>query len=243
MAANVDAMIVPGSGLVRKQAEKEGLDRVFKDAGFDWREAGCSMCLGMNPDQLKAGERCASTSNRNFEGRQGAGGRTHLMSPAMAAAAAIAGKFTDVRKYVDQNTEAEQPDSKRAKLDAEVGSDVQGEQPAEAPVDEVTDGEAQSAGAPPEPTSVPAGVPKFTTLKGIAAPLAKSNVDTDAIIPKVRLASFCHFYSERLCADGVDPQPVHSNSSRPSSAQVSALLCSTAGDTTLRQARKTLTLY
>lgn len=191
VAANVDAMIVPGSSLVRKQAEREGLDRIFKDAGFDWREAGCSMCLGMNPDQLKAGERCASTSNRNFEGRQGAGGRTHLMSPAMAAAAAIAGKFTDVRKFVDQSSSsanAEEPDPKRPKLEAEVGTEGEGEQPAEAPVDEVTDGEAQSAGAPPEPTSVPAGVPKFTTLKGIAAPLAKSNVDTDAIIPKVSLS-------------------------------------------------------
>ena len=91
------AMVVPGSGLVKKQAEDEGLDRIFKDAGFEWREAGCSMCLGMNPDQLSPGERCASTSNRNFEGRQGQGGRTHLVSPAMAAAAAVAGHFVDVR--------------------------------------------------------------------------------------------------------------------------------------------------
>ncbi|MFO7857398.1 MAG: aconitase family protein, partial [Ectothiorhodospiraceae bacterium] len=92
------AMVVPGSGLVKKQAEDEGLDRIFKDAGFEWREAGCSMCLGMNPDQLSPGERCASTSNRNFEGRQGQGGRTHLVSPAMAAAAAVAGHFVDVRE-------------------------------------------------------------------------------------------------------------------------------------------------
>jgi 3-isopropylmalate/(R)-2-methylmalate dehydratase large subunit len=91
------AMIVPGSGLVRAQAEEEGLADIFKDAGFEWRLAGCSMCLAMNPDQLSAGERCAATSNRNFEGRQGRGGRTHLMSPAMAAAAAITGKLTDVR--------------------------------------------------------------------------------------------------------------------------------------------------
>ena len=97
VAPNVQAMVVPGSGLVKHQAEEEGLDRVFLDAGFEWREAGCSMCLGMNPDQLQPGERCASTSNRNFEGRQGKGGRTHLMSPAMAAAAAITGKITDVR--------------------------------------------------------------------------------------------------------------------------------------------------
>ena len=89
VAEGVVAMVVPGSGLVKEQAEKEGLDRIFVDAGFDWREAGCSMCLGMNPDMLSPGQRCASTSNRNFEGRQGPGGRTHLMSPAMAAAAAV----------------------------------------------------------------------------------------------------------------------------------------------------------
>jgi 3-isopropylmalate/(R)-2-methylmalate dehydratase large subunit len=99
-ASNVKlAMVVPGSGLVKAQAEREGLDRVFRDAGFEWREPGCSMCLGMNPDRLEAGERCASTSNRNFEGRQGPGGRTHLVSPAMAAAAAIAGHFVDIRRW------------------------------------------------------------------------------------------------------------------------------------------------
>jgi 3-isopropylmalate/(R)-2-methylmalate dehydratase large subunit len=97
--ANVNAMIVPGSGLVKEQAEAEGLDRIFKAAGFDWREPGCSMCLAMNPDKLAPGERCASTSNRNFEGRQGYRGRTHLVSPAMAAAAAIAGHFVDVRQW------------------------------------------------------------------------------------------------------------------------------------------------
>ncbi|HEV8646272.1 MAG TPA: 3-isopropylmalate dehydratase large subunit, partial [Burkholderiales bacterium] len=98
VAANVRlAMVVPGSGLVKEQAEKEGLDRVFRDAGFEWRQPGCSMCLAMNDDRLEPGERCASTSNRNFEGRQGAGGRTHLVSPAMAAGAAIAGHFVDVR--------------------------------------------------------------------------------------------------------------------------------------------------
>jgi len=94
------AMVVPGSGLVKRQAEREGLDRVFIDAGFEWREPGCSMCLAMNDDRLEPGERCASTSNRNFEGRQGAGGRTHLVSPAMAAAAAVAGHFVDVRRLV-----------------------------------------------------------------------------------------------------------------------------------------------
>jgi 3-isopropylmalate/(R)-2-methylmalate dehydratase large subunit len=99
VAKNVKlALVVPGSGLVKEQAEKEGLDRIFKDSGFEWRDAGCSMCLGMNDDKLSAGERCASTSNRNFEGRQGAGGRTHLVSPEMAAAAAIAGHFVDIRR-------------------------------------------------------------------------------------------------------------------------------------------------
>ncbi|MCP1673726.1 3-isopropylmalate/(R)-2-methylmalate dehydratase large subunit [Natronocella acetinitrilica] len=93
------ALVVPGSGLVKRQAEQEGLDRIFLDAGFEWREPGCSMCLGMNADRLGAGERCASTSNRNFEGRQGQGGRTHLVSPAMAAAAAVAGHFVDVRSF------------------------------------------------------------------------------------------------------------------------------------------------
>ncbi|CAM3399603.1 3-isopropylmalate dehydratase large subunit [Marinicrinis lubricantis] len=99
VSSNVKAMVVPGSGRVKIQAEKEGLDKIFTDAGFEWREAGCSMCLAMNPDYLNPGERCASTSNRNFEGRQGRDGRTHLVSPAMAAAAAIKGHFYDVRKW------------------------------------------------------------------------------------------------------------------------------------------------
>ncbi len=99
IAPNVEALVVPGSMPVRRQAEAEGLDRIFKAAGAQWRYAGCSMCLGMNPDQLKPGQRCASTSNRNFEGRQGKGGRTHLVSPEMAAAAAVAGRFVDIRKW------------------------------------------------------------------------------------------------------------------------------------------------
>ncbi len=99
VADHVSAMVVPGSGLVKKMAEEEGLDRIFTEAGFEWREPGCSMCLAMNADRLQPRERCASTSNRNFEGRQGKGGRTHLMSPAMAAAAAVSGRLTDVREY------------------------------------------------------------------------------------------------------------------------------------------------
>ena len=100
VAASVQAMVVPGSGLVKAAAEAEGLDEVFRAAGFEWRDAGCSMCLAMNADRLEPGERCASTSNRNFEGRQGRGGRTHLLSPAMAAAAAITGHLSDVRELV-----------------------------------------------------------------------------------------------------------------------------------------------
>jgi len=100
VASHVRAMVVPGSGLVRAQAEDEGLDAIFLAAGFEWREPGCSMCLAMNPDKVPPGQRCASTSNRNFEGRQGRAGRTHLMSPVMAAAAAIAGHIADVRDYL-----------------------------------------------------------------------------------------------------------------------------------------------
>jgi 3-isopropylmalate/(R)-2-methylmalate dehydratase large subunit len=101
VAANIEqALVVPGSGLVKQQAEAEGLDKIFMEAGFEWRNPGCSMCLAMNADRLPAKKHCASTSNRNFEGRQGAGGRTHLVSPIMAAAAAVAGRFVDVREMV-----------------------------------------------------------------------------------------------------------------------------------------------
>jgi 3-isopropylmalate/(R)-2-methylmalate dehydratase large subunit len=116
VATTVKAMVVPGSQAVKAQAEKEGLDKVFAEAGFDWREPGCSMCLGMNPDILEPGERCASTSNRNFEGRQGRGGRTHLVSPVMAAAAAITGHLTDVRTW---EFKAETPDNGRPTFDTE----------------------------------------------------------------------------------------------------------------------------
>jgi 3-isopropylmalate/(R)-2-methylmalate dehydratase large subunit len=107
VADGVYAMVVPGSGLVKEQAEREGLDRILIEAGFDWREPGCSMCLAMNADKLEPGERCASTSNRNFEGRQGRGGRTHLMSPAMAAAAAITGRLTDIREFTGETAETQ----------------------------------------------------------------------------------------------------------------------------------------
>ena len=103
VSSSVSAMVVPGSMQIKRQAEEEGLAKVFTDAGFEWRDAGCSMCLAMNEDKLASGERCASTSNRNFEGRQGRGGRTHLVSPSMAAAAAIAGHFVDVRNWAFKN--------------------------------------------------------------------------------------------------------------------------------------------
>lgn len=186
VAANIkSAMIVPGSGLVKKQAEAEGLDKVFIEAGFEWREAGCSMCLGMNPDILAPKERCASTSNRNFEGRQGAGGRTHLVSPVMAAAAAIVGKLADVRKLADRNATPKGQSSLslgqvevEPEVDERIGTDdSEKESLADLPEDS----------GPQTNTSVStssAGLPKFTVLKGIVAPLDKTNVDTDAIIPK-----------------------------------------------------------
>ena len=173
------AMIVPGSGLVKSQAESEGLDEIFTDAGFEWREAGCSMCLGMNPDILSPKERCASTSNRNFEGRQGAGGRTHLMSPVMAAAAAIVGKLADVRKLVNQKVI---PVKAPARLDVNPEiSDIDTDDDIERLLDLPGDGDTQ-VNASAHRTS--AGLPKFQTLKGIAAPMNRSNIDTDAIIPK-----------------------------------------------------------
>ncbi|KAK8159818.1 aconitase family-domain-containing protein [Phyllosticta citrichinensis] len=173
------AMIVPGSGLVKSQAESEGLDKIFTDAGFEWREAGCSMCLGMNPDILSPGERCASTSNRNFEGRQGAGGRTHLMSPAMAAAAALSGKLADVRKYAPPQAVAK--GSPKMELEPNV-SDIESDEDLDKILDDPVDsqGNTASTGAP----ASSAGMPKFTQLKGIAAPMDVANIDTDAIIPK-----------------------------------------------------------
>lgn len=165
VAKGVYAMVVPGSGLVKQQAEDEGLDVILKEAGFDWREPGCSMCLAMNPDKLLPGERCASTSNRNFEGRQGAGGRTHLCSPAMAVAAAVSGCLTDVRKLLRDSVELPVTDSKAFLLPV-------------APV------ESAFRERPSDALGESTGMPTFTTLKGIGAKLDIQNIDTDMIIPK-----------------------------------------------------------
>lgn len=166
VAPNVQAMVVPGSGLVREQAEEEGLDQILVDAGFEWRMPGCSMCLAMNPDKLLPQERCASTSNRNFEGRQGAGGRTHLVSPVMAAAAAVTGRLTDVRML------------EFAALPTPAVSELQTEHyglagPSAGPIIRESTGSTKGG-----------GMPSFTNLKGVAAPLDIQNVDTDMIIPK-----------------------------------------------------------
>ncbi|EIW54314.1 uncharacterized protein TRAVEDRAFT_39797 [Trametes versicolor FP-101664 SS1] len=178
IADGLYAMIVPGSGLVKQQAEAEGLDAVFKRAGFDWREAGCSMCLGMNEDKLVAGERCASTSNRNFEGRQGPGGRTHLVSPAMAAAAALTGKLTDVRRFLGVEAEARIAAGPKLKLAsaAEFLTDPV------LPPPEPTESMGATERALPK-TDVPSNVGKFSVLKGIAVPLHIENLDTDKILP------------------------------------------------------------
>lgn len=213
VASNVKrAMVVPGSGLVKQQAEEEGLDKVFVDAGFEWREAGCSMCLGMNPDILSPKERCASTSNRNFEGRQGAQGRTHLMSPVMAAAAAIAGKLADVRKIAQYKASphieaAAVPTPAKARTDERIEED---DHEKEALTDQPEDISAHvNIHAPGHGAA--AGLPKFTVLRGIAAPMEKANIDTDAIIPKQFLKTIKRtglgsalFYEMRFNADGTE---------------------------------------
>ena len=179
------AMIVPGSGLIKKQAEGEGLDKIFTDAGFEWREAGCSMCLGMNPDILSPRERCASTSNRNFEGRQGAGGRTHLMSPVMAAACSLVGKLADVRKIA--KTEHVSPAKASPKIDVsdsssdDIISDEDYDRILDLPEDHTTGHNGGVETGAPAPSG---GMTKFAQWKGIAAPMERANVDTDAIIPK-----------------------------------------------------------
>ncbi|SMR54226.1 unnamed protein product [Zymoseptoria tritici ST99CH_3D1] len=204
------AMIVPGSGLVKQRAESEGLDKIFTDAGFEWREAGCSMCLGMNPDILSPGERCASTSNRNFEGRQGAGGRTHLMSPAMAAAAALVGKLADVRNLAGY--EQAMPSAKSAPVNIEPHVE---DMDSDADLEKILDLPESETGGNGTQTKAPAGgatgMPKFAQLKGIAAPMERSNVDTDAIIPKQYLKTIKRaglakglFHSMRYNDDGSD---------------------------------------
>lgn len=170
MAAGVEAMVVPGSGVVKKQAEAEGLDKVFRESGFDWREPGCSMCLGMNPDRVGPQQRCASTSNRNFEDRQGVQARTHLMSPAMAAAAAVAGTLKDVRTLLRPSSENKGNGAPTNSLSFNQREFIPAEPATEAPV-------AVSGGA--------AGFASFTTLdSAIAAPFRRENVDTDCILPK-----------------------------------------------------------
>jgi len=181
VADGVHAMVVPGSGLVKKQAEDEGLDKILIEAGFDWREPGCSMCLAMNPDKLKPQERCASTSNRNFEGRQGNGGRTHLMSPQMAASSAVAGSIADIRKFPFLGEPSQDPriapESRSLVFSTEQyanpGPIIKPEAPYQAAA---ADNDSDSSSAP--------GLPKFETLKGVAAPLDIQNIDTDMIIPK-----------------------------------------------------------
>ncbi|KAL5530200.1 LEU1_1 [Sanghuangporus sanghuang] len=176
VASHVYAMIVPGSGMIKEQAEAEGLDVIFKRAGFDWREAGCSMCLGMNPDQLKPQERCASTSNRNFEGRQGPGGRTHLLSPAMAAAAALTGYLTDARKFLG----VEQNQSTPAIKELSASAFWTGPEPT---LPELGAGSGALTSSVQPETAVLSDR-KFTTWKGIAARLDMQNINTDVIISK-----------------------------------------------------------
>jgi 3-isopropylmalate dehydratase len=180
VAEGVHAMVVPGSGLVKKQAEDEGLDKILIEAGFDWREPGCSMCLAMNADKLKPKERCASTSNRNFEGRQGNGGRTHLMSPGMAAAAAISGSIADVRKYPflgDPSTDPRKISKHQSRVFTTETFISPG--PIVSPEPPYMKDQTSSSSA-----SEASGLPKFEILKGVAAPLDIQNVDTDMIIPK-----------------------------------------------------------
>ncbi|ODV87725.1 hypothetical protein CANARDRAFT_25954 [[Candida] arabinofermentans NRRL YB-2248] len=199
IAPNVKlALIVPGSGLVKQQAESEGLDKIFIAAGFEWREAGCSMCLGMNPDILNPQERCASTSNRNFVGRQGALSRTHLMSPAMAAAAAIVGKFTDIREFkinddisqpkIQIGSEEESKKLQEAVYEHEKEPLQPGESKDEKLEDEINDippsDHLIKETAPVDAPTTAMGMQKFIKLTSIAAPLDRANVDTDAIIPK-----------------------------------------------------------
>jgi len=196
VAPNVrHAMIVPGSGLVKKQAEEEGLHSIFLDAGFDWREPGCSMCLAMNADKLAPQERCASTSNRNFEGRQGNGGRTHLMSPAMAAAAAIQGSIADVRQFPFLGDAKLDPRSANNSLKSQSnvfkitahknnGPVIKPTPPYLQQNQKSNHDSSSSTSSVSAEKEESAGLYKFTTLSGVAASLNIQNVDTDMIIPK-----------------------------------------------------------
>jgi len=223
-------LIVPGSGLIKAQAEKEGLDKIFEQAGFLWREAGCSMCLGMNPDILDPEERCASTSNRNFEGRQGARSRTHLMSPAMAAAAAIKGHFTDIREFdydtSDEPSVAIETDEEEDKVlqdavyehEKEIIEDspsVQDEMVNDIPKDQNLPHDTEPIS---KKTKVAAAMDKFTVLTGTTALLDKANVDTDAIIPKQFLKTIKRtglkaglFYEARYVKDPVSGKDVETD--------------------------------
>ncbi|OJD40653.1 3-isopropylmalate dehydratase [Diplodia corticola] len=174
------ALVVPGSGAVKRAAEAEGLHHVFLRAGFEWREPGCSMCCGLNGDALRPGERCASTSNRNFENRQGAGGRTHLVSPAMAAAAALMGRLCDVRDVVDGSGDDDDDDQEEAKPVRDVAFELDWGSSSEWDKD---DGEFQEQEQPSAASEGSGGVTTFTTVTGIAAPLNRANIDTDTILP------------------------------------------------------------
>ena len=198
--------MVPGSGLVKAQAELEGLHKIFTEAGFEWREPGCSMCLAMNPDKLLPGERCASTSNRNFEGRQGSGGRTHLVSPAMAAAAAVTGGLTDVRRLTTTSLPAV-TDSMYATL-------IQAMEAKSTPLPQPLDGPFQKTGSSAgSSASVSTSDPSktFVRLEGIVAKLDIQNIDTDMIIPKQFLKTIkrsglgvAAFYALRFNDDGTE---------------------------------------
>ena len=200
VAPHVYAMVVPGSGLVKAQAEAEGLDKILVEAGFDWREPGCSMCLAMNPDKLEPGERCASTSNRNFEGRQGTGGRTHLVSPAMAAAAAVTGCLTDVRKL--SVTELPPP---AASVFADLIAAMETARPA--PVGKLS----KSSSSKSSDASACDPTKQFIRLEGVAAKLDIQNIDTDMIISARFLKTIKRsglgisaFYSLRYNSDGTE---------------------------------------
>ena len=219
-------LVVPGSGLIKTQAEKEGLHKIFEQAGFSWREAGCSMCLGMNPDILDPEERCASTSNRNFEGRQGAASRTHLMSPAMAAAAAIKGHFTDIREFDYDNTD--EPSVSIGSDEDQALQDAVYEHEKQPTDDSASIMNEQINDIPREPqakkskvvktTSTVGGMDKFNVLTSITAPLDKANVDTDAIIPKQFLKTIKRtglknglFYEARYVKDPITGKDVETD--------------------------------